>query len=247
MSEKDYTQLFLWGGNVTTIFILLPIIVAIWQRKYLNAPLRVFLLYRIILLLCNLLEQSFVWWVNHYKAYSVPLLTKWDIHDTNFLAILYQLNTVWMIGWFYFLLFPPKPYGNAVRITSIFLCVAILINYLFVEGFRAFGVFNPNATAIFTFSVVALYLFHIYTSHLALPITKNAYFWISAGIILPHLIGFYLFLIGDEAYKQDYGLFVIISLIKNGFTIIGQIFIAIGFKNARYARYLSAKTSFSII
>jgi hypothetical protein len=247
MKEADYTKLFLLFGNITTAAILIPVMLAIWHWRYLNIPLKIIFWYRVFAITFNLLEQVFVTWVRAYRDISVPLLNEWNIHDTNFLTILYHLNTVFMVGWFYSLLLPSKPYGILVKRVSIGLLIGILINYLFIEGFRVYGIFNPNATAVFTFSIAAFYLFYVYTSHLMLPVGKNPYFWISAGLVIPYLIGFYLFIIGNFTHEEDYGLFVAISIIKNGFMIIGQIFIAIGFRHARYARYLTAKTYSSIV
>lgn len=246
MTEAAYTKLFLLIGNITTAIILIPIVVALWHWRSLNTPLKIFFWYRVLAFIFNLLEQLLVFLARTYRDVSVPILNKWNIHDTNFLTILYHVNTVFMVGWFYALLFPTPIYRICIKTIANTLLITLIINYLFIEGFREYGIFNPNATAIFAFLIAAIYLNYVYTSHLILPIGKNPYFWISAGLIIPYLISFYLFIIGNFTYEQDYGLFVVLSIVKNLFMIIGQIFVAIGFRNARYVRYLMTKSYVSV-
>ncbi len=237
MTEANLHTLFITFGKILIAAMIIPIIAAIIQLKHLNKPLKIFLLYRIISLLFNLLENTFYYFAVKYYKQIEPYLTYWGIDDTSFLSILYQVNNIIFLGWFYYLLIPQK-YGKLINRVAIFLFIAVVVNYLFIEGYQDFGKFNPNATAIFTFSIAAFYLWYLYKSYLTLPINKNPYFWLSIAVIIPYLIGFFLFFVGDITHEEDYRMFVILSIVKNSFLIIGQILMAIGFWQARYAKYL---------
>lgn len=229
-------EFFILFSKITVATMILPIMVAIWNRKYLKKPATVFLYYRIFALLFNLLQQAFIWYVMNYYEEVKPYLEYWNIKNTSFLAILFQLNNFIFLGWFYSLLTPSK-YAIWIKRIAFFLFFSTLINYLFIEG-REFGVFNPNATAIFTFGIALFYLWHLYRSVLALRLEKNAYFWFSLALILPYLASFFLFLVGDESEKEDYPFFLSLTILKNVFLIIGQILMAIGFWYMKYTRFL---------
>lgn len=230
---SDYTF-----AIITNATMLLPIIVAIWHREYLNQPLKIFLIYKILNVFFNLLEHTFVWFATKYYELLRPYLDYLVISNTSFLAILYHLNDLILLGWFYYLLLGRQPYGKWVRLISIGLLIATVFNYLFIEGHNVFGVFNPTIDAVFIFGVAAFYLWHLYRTHLMLPLQKNPYFWISFGLIVPQVISFFLFLVGDIFHKEDYNLFVVMTNVKNCFIILAQVLFAIGFWQARYAQYL---------
>lgn len=237
MTEATLHSFFIGFGKIATIIMILPIVMAIWQRKYLNKALMLFLVYQILALAFNLLEQTFYYFAVKYYEIFKPYLDYWEIQDTSFLSILYHLNNFAFLGWFYFLLFPAK-YGKWIKWIAIILFVAVLVNYLFIEGYQGYGKFNPVATAVFTFGVAFFYLWYLYRSHLILPLTKNPYFWLSFALIIPYLIGFFLYLVGDVTHEENYQLFVMMSIAKNFFLIIAQVLMAIGFWRARYARYI---------
>jgi hypothetical protein len=231
-------DIFILFSKITVMIMVIPIITAVINRKYLNKPLKIFLLYLIFALFFNLLEQFLVWYATKYIAVVRPYLDYWAIGDTSFLSILQYINDFVFLGLFYHIILGRNPYGKWVGWVSLMLLIACLTNYLFIEGYNVVGIFNPTADAIFIFSIAAFYLWHLYRTHLMLPLQKNPYFWISFGLIVPHVIGFFLSLVGDIASKEDFGLFVVMSVVRNCFLILAQVLFAIGFWQARYAQYL---------
>lgn len=218
--------------------MVLPIVVALWQRNQLNQPLRVFLWYRIFAVFFNLIEQTIIWLsINRYPIIG-PYLKYWDIYDTNFLGILYYLNDYIFLCWFFYLLFGRKPYGVWIGVVAMLLLVSNLINYCFIESYHVYGFFNPTSDTIFILGVAAFYLWHLYKSQLLLPLTKNPYFWITFGLILPQIISFFLFIVGNITSKENFTWFVTMSIGKDGFVILAQIFYAIAFWRAHYARFI---------
>lgn len=236
--EIFYNELLILSSRIVLISLVLPIVIAIWQWKHLNKPLKFFFLYKVCSVLFTSFLHGFVWYATKYYDSIEPVLACFDIQNTNFLEILFYINDYILLGWFFYLLLGPKPYGNWIWRIAMLLLTTNIINYLFIEGHIVFGVFNPTTDAIFVFGVAAFYLWHLYRSQLALPLSKNPYFWISFGLIIPHLIGFFLFMVGDVTQEENFPVFVMMSVAKNGFLILSQVFYAIGFWRARYAKYI---------
>lgn len=229
---------------ISRIFIaicVVPIIVAIVKRQHLNKPLKLFLLYCILSLASNLLEQGFIIYATNYYESLEPYLTYFKISDTSFIGIVYYVIDFIVLGLFYKALLDSNHKGKIVYLIANVLLLACLINYFFIEGYTVYGKFNPAVDAFFVFGVAAYYLYFLFQSNLALPISRNPYAWISFALIVPHTIGIFLFIIGDVVHREDYKFFIALSSFKNIFLIIGQILMAVGFWYAPYTRFIGPK------
>ncbi|MDX1941664.1 MAG: hypothetical protein SFU99_13985 [Saprospiraceae bacterium] len=229
--------LFLCFGRVNVATMIYPIILAFWNRNILNQPLKVFFIYCIATFCINLIEQLFILgWINNYEI-VIEIVEYLDIENTNFMLILYHLKDFAFLGWFYSILMPFR-YSIWIKRIAFLLFIAALINYLFIEGYKGYGIFNPTTDAIFSFSLPAIYLRYLYKNMLNVPISKNSYFWISFGLIFTNLIGFFLYLIGDTLHTYYYPLFTKLSISRNGFDMIAQVLLSIGFLYTPFAKYI---------
>ena len=226
-------------ARITIAISTIPILIALYRKSYLNKALWVFFTYKALALAVNLGEQFFIVYATKYYQSLAPYLNYFAIKDTNFITILYHVLVFVFIGKYFKVLLGKTTPGMIISWSSYALLLAVLINYLFIEGYNVYGKFNHAAVAIFIFGSCTYYLYHLYRSNLALPVVNNPYFWIGIGIILPNLIGVFLFLIGDSLHKENYHLFTVLTSFKNIFLIIGHILIAIGFWNAPYARFVA--------
>ncbi len=226
-------------ARITVAATCLPIIIAALKRKDLNKPLRIFLMYCVLSLVVNVSEQFFLWYASKNYASLEVYFKYFDIQDTSFIGILYYVLDFIFLGWFYTLLLGKNHQGRIVLWISYLLLLVCVLNYLFIEGYKVYGKFNPAADAIFIFVLAAYYLFFLFKSNLSLPLYKNPYAWISLGLMIPHIIGIFLFIVGDVVHKENYYLFTTLSSLKNGFLIIGQILMAIGFYRAPYTRFIT--------
>lgn len=148
------------------------------------------------------------------------------------------------MGYYFKLVFEPSQLSQIVKWITIFLFVTVTINYLFIEGYKVYGVYNPLMNAFYSLIIPLIFMYILYNQlDSKVPITKNPYFWINLRFIIPNLIGLFLFFAGDKIYKTDFILFVKISIAKNGFFIIGHVFACIAFYYARYTKYLHQKTT----
>ena len=226
-------------AQITIGISTIPILVALYRKSYLNKALWVFLTYKILSLAVNLAEQFFIWYATKHYESLAPYLNYFGIGDTNFIGILYHILVFVFIGKYYRLLLGKINYGNVVLWISYALLLAVSINYFFIEGYRVYGKFNHVAVAVFMAGSATFYLYHLYRSNLALPIARNPYFWISIGIILPNLIGIFLFITGGAFHQEDYRFFTILTSFKNIFLIFGHVLVAIGFYHAPYTRFIT--------
>ena len=226
-------------SQITVALSCLPLIVASYRIKYLNKPLYAFFIFKILSLMVNLFEQFFIWYVTKYYDSVKYYLNYFDVQDTSFIGIFFYVLTFVFVGKFYRILLGTSKHGKTIQWISSVLLIIAVVNYFFIEGYRVYGKFNPAASAIFAFGTAVYYLSQLFRSNLALPVRHNPYFWLSLGVIVPNLMGVFLFLVGDVVHKEDYNLFVVLSSLKNGFLVIGQILMAIGFWNAPYAKYIT--------
>ena len=240
--ENYYNNLLILYGKIVAGFMLLPIFTSLFRRRNLNKNLKIFLTFCIIEILILLILQIINWATAKYSNFFIPILNKWNIHDTNFIAILAYLNHFGILGWYFYLVVPNEKVAKAVKLVSIFLFFAASINYLFIEGFREYGIFNPTASAIFCFTLPLVHLWYLFNEDTKVPITKNPYFWFSMGLLIPNMLGFFLHFAGEKIYGTDFILFCKVSIGKSFFSIIGQILLAIGFYYSRYTKYLPKNT-----
>lgn len=241
MSDKFFQNVLILISKITTVIMLIPIVVGVYNYKKLNKPIKIFLWFCIAKFCVNLLHQAFIWAVNNYKAFFVPILNYWQIKDTNFMGILSYLTDFAFLGWYFYYVIPNENISKSIKWLSIFLFIAAITDYLFIEDFRTFGVFNPAAIAVFDFVLPVISLWFLYRENSRVPLSKNPYFWFAMGLFIPHLVSFFLYLAGDTIHREDYGLFLKISIGKVIFSIIGQILLAIGFYHARFAQFIPLK------
>lgn len=226
-------------GKITVAISCIPIITGLYRRKALNQPLFLFLVFKILSLCVNLFEQLIIWIsITNYK-WIEPYLSYFDIQDTSFIGIFFYILSFIFIGKFYYLLLGKENKGNIILWVSYLLLFCCIVNYLFIEGYKVYGKFNPAVVAIFSFTSAVYYLYHLFRANLALPVRRNPYFWLSLGIILPNVIGIFLFIVGDVVHREDYQLFTTLSSFKNAFLIIGHLLMAIGFYHAPYTRFIT--------
>ena len=122
---------FIQISKITTFCILIPIIVSIFQRKCLNKPLKVFFLYCCFSLSIALIVQFIIWGVTKYQLFWLPYLNKWNIHDTNFVAILGRANDIILLGWYFSIAIPIRTIGRIIQWVSLGLLISVIVNYFF--------------------------------------------------------------------------------------------------------------------
>jgi hypothetical protein len=239
--EKQYNIYLFYSSCISLAFLLLPLLLAVINRKNLNKKLSIFLGYGIIALLVVILHVLFVWQTSTYFKYWESLLIKWQIGDTNFMSILAYLNTYLLLGYYFSEEIYNKKYQS--RILLLFGCIAIIgiIDYLFITGFRNYGYFNPIASSSLAIVFSLISLRAVFQKDTLVPIAKNTYFWFALGILVPNAIGLFLRLAGNAIYGDDFILYCKVSMAKDLFFDIAQVLIMIGFYRSRFVKCLDSQ------
>lgn len=237
--ERAWNEFLVLFGQITTLTMLLPVVVALVVRKQWNKPLKIFFWYCLASFGLNVIEISLNWAVNNYFDFFKPALDYWEIEYFFFFTIFYYLKDFILLGLFYSLIFPIASIGSIILRISQVLALAALINYLFIEGYNVFGIFNPLADAIFLVVLPLLYLWVSQRQSLRIPLRKNPYFWFSLGILLPNILALFIYFTGDYIHTTDFILYAKIYSVKNALEIVGQILICIGFLRSRYTKFIT--------
>ena len=237
--ESYWNEVFIYISRITFfsgIFILLLIVLRF--RMNWNKPLKVFFYYYILTLVLNSLVQGIIWLTGIYVDFFSPILEYWEITNTFFFQILFQLKNFILLSIFYHLIFPIKHYKKYILRIGQILSIIALVNYFFIVGYKKLGVFNPSANVIYSLLLPLIYLWYSQEYSLRIPLSKNPYFWFSIGLIIPNLIGAFIFFAGDYIHTDNFILYCQMYSLKNLFEILGQILIAIGFSRSYYTRFI---------
>lgn len=236
--EEFYNKLFIQFGQVTVAAMFLPVIVALVHYKRLNRPARIFFCYLIVAILANLLEQAFIWSVNHQTDFWMPFLTRWGIGDTNFLGILSYLNDFILLGWFFSEAIAAPAFGTWIRRAAALFAVFAVIDYIWITGYNVTGVLTPTLDGFFASILPLMLLGYMVRRDHRVSIYKIPYFWFCCGLMVAHLLALLFFMAGEKIYDTDFKLYVQLYLTGNVLNIIAQLLYAVGFRRARMLRYL---------
>lgn len=237
--ESAFNLFLVEAGKYFTLFYLLPIGIAFWKRPHWNKPLRVFLYFLIATFLLNGLEQLIIWAATNYYPFFKPYMQRWQIGNTLFLYVLFYLRDFLLLGYFYSLIFYPPHQRRPVWLISVALSVFAVLNYVYIDGFRGYGVVGPTLDALFCFLLPAYYLWRQRTVPYSLSITKNSYYWFSLGLILQNLMGLLFYYTAAKLQQSDFKLYISAFLIKNLLEMLGVSLFAYAFYQARYVRFLT--------
>ncbi|MBL7783229.1 MAG: hypothetical protein JNM22_18510 [Saprospiraceae bacterium] len=230
-------QLFVKG---VTIISFLPLVVGIIKRSYFNKALKVYWLFLLVSLLLYALEPAFIWMVKRDLDFWIPVLKACSISDTNFLRYTFHINNFTLLGWFLYLILKPRSVTMALttRWLSIALLIAVTINYFFIQGYNVAGGFNSTVSALYCFTLPLLSMWFIFNHESRVPLGHNPYFWINLGLIIPNILGIFLYFAGDILSREDYVLYARLNIAKYLIEMLAQILTAIGFYYAKNVKYL---------
>lgn len=234
-------QIFTLFAQIVTATMIIPIIVASVYSKKINRPQRVFLYYLIAAFLVAFLSRVFAWSTGAYRDFWVPLLNKWNVHNTFFTGIFaYSVNFLF-IGWYFSYVFKSERTQKSIRIISIALFVFSIIHNFFLQDWRAHDSVVATASAIFCMLLPLIHVGSVYRTLTEIPVQKNPYFWIDLGFVVPNTLGLFLHFAGDKLSETDMNLYFQLSMAKNYFVILAQFFFAYNFYLARFTKYLPNK------
>lgn len=236
--ERKYNLLLTHFGEVTTLIMFVPVIVALLYRRHLNVPAWTYFGYLLALIFVNLFEQLVIWAVGNYTDFWLPYLKKWSIENTNFIGIFGYLASFLILGRFYSQIIPDRTIGKWIYILSIVLSLFAVIDYIWITGHDLPGVAATSLNGVFTTVLPMIQIWHLTRQNYQFSIYRVPYFWFSIGQILAHLFSLIFFFFSDKMYATDFMLFVEFSIARNVLRIVAQLLYAYGFSKAKTLKYL---------
>lgn len=232
-------------NNIATIFSqiafyisFVPVVIGTLKRKLFSKSLHIFYGYLLIDLLIAASIQLFLWSIKQYPDVMIPLLEQWKISDTNFFNIFYKVNTVAMLGWYFSTIIPNISVARLIKWGSRLLVVLMIINCLFIEGFRVAGFFSPTVATICGFVFPAIHLWYLFREDQVLILTRNPYFWIALGLVVSNVLRFFFTLTGQQLFDADFVLFSQLNVFTDVLVGIGYLFFGLGFFYAHNVEFL---------
>lgn len=235
------------SSNIVFYISLIPLGVGLWKWKALSRFLRIFYGYLLLDLLIAFVFKLFIWSARTFPETIVPVLELYQIENTNFLGILYHINVVGMLSWYFHKVIPNAIISTLIRWFSSGLVLAILINYLFIEGYREMGLFNPTMASFCGFIFPLLHLWYLFRQDYQLVLTRNPYFWIALGLVFAMLLGFFKALVGGLIFGMDYPLFTLINIPNNILIAFSYLIYSVGFLFSHNTAYLAEPPNSTIL
>jgi hypothetical protein len=234
-----YQNLIMFWQKITIIVSVIPLIIGRLKWRAFNKPLKIYWYFLLLAASFYVFEQLVVWGARNHREFLVPILNYLNIKNTHFINILYHLNNFILLGWFLYLLLTPNPIAKWLKRVSAVLVVTSLINYFFIQGHNVSGGYNSTLSALYCFIVPLIYMWYLYNQNNKIALVTNPYFWISLGLIIPNILGLFLYFAGEDLRKESIAVYARLYLAKNGIEIFAQFLTAIGFYYANKVRYLT--------
>jgi len=238
--ETYYNALISLSSQGVIGVSLLPLLYGLIRWRTLQKTLKIFFFYLLVTFCLNVTEQVLFWAVSNYKDFWWPILHAYHIEDTNFFRYPYHLNNFLLLGWFLFRILQPQPLAKWVKGLSMVLAAIVTVNYFFIQGYNMAGGVNSTVSALYCAVLPLISMWFLYNRSGQVPLVHNPYFWINLGLIIPSLLGLFLYFAGDVMYKDDFVLFARLTILKNGIEVLAQLLTAVGFYYARNAKYLDS-------
>lgn len=238
LSDSDWKEFTIISSRVAFYVSFLPIIIGFLKRKHFSNSIKIFYLYLIVDLLIAFVIQLFIWSVAKFPDTLVPIVKELGITSTNFFIILYNINVVGVLGWYFSSVISAPKISKPIKWASWILVLLMILNYFFIEGYQDLGVFNPTAASICGFVFPLIHLWYLFRQDYQLVLARNPYFWIALGLVVATLLGLFQSIAGDQLFKTDYPLFAKFNISKNGLIIISFLFFGISFWQAENTAYL---------
>lgn len=188
------------------------------------------------LLLVNVLFSGDYQFVNTFYPW---LNTNFGITDFNFPASINYLTKFIFLGLFFRDALVSKQLKQIFQYIVWILVVFELVQVFVFKSYQGYDSISSTVKNIFLIGGSGLLLYRIYGyPNVSLPLSKNPYFWICLGLLLPALAELFLELIFTKLYKTDIEKFYKLYLPRNASQLISFAFLIVGVWQAKYLKFL---------
>lgn len=231
--ELDYNNLLLLSGRITTLLSVIPIFVAIWQRKKLSKPLQIFFWFGVVRFALNLILEAFIWSITPFREFWTPILKEYKIENTLFFNIVFYLANYIILGILFKELLKKSIFQSILKYFIPFISIAAVFIFFFIDGYHGFGTVGPIINGLYICVLPLVYLWYLFQNDTQTSVSQKPYFWISLGLAIPHLIDLLFLFTADKLYDQNFVLYCKTHIIRNILEIFAQLLFAFAFFIAR--------------
>ncbi len=230
-----YNNLLAISGKYTTWIDLIPIIAGLWYFKKIDRALKWFLFYRLSILVINVFEQLLIWGCRNYPAFKNFVNNDCGISNTFFINIFVRIAIYIFLGYFFSIVLS-KSTGRWIQLLSICLCFIALFICIFIDGFYQFGTINAMLCSIFIIGCATIYLQKSIYVSFNISLFKVPYFIICLCLFFGVLFSILFSLFNESLQKENFIMFVKLSILSNILHIIITLLYVLAF-------YYASKTN----
>ncbi len=171
-----------------------------------SKPHKLLLIYSIIAVITAVFEAFFVFLVNQFKEFFIPILKKLEISDTFFISPFYFLDEFLFVGLAF--AFAVKAQLKKILISVSLVCFfAEIINTIWLEGYKNSQTFGSLGLSLFNIFISLLYLKEFLKTKNQKNSLKDSFFIISISILIPYTFSVLLYVTTKSLFEENYILF----------------------------------------
>jgi hypothetical protein len=237
-------NIFLQNGSYIAFFVtIISVLTGLATKKnyQYHKPSKVMLWFMVLLLVFHAVESLVIFNLHNYHHHEfskqfIIKISSWGFIHTQMLSPFNYLIKFACIGLFVYYVMPTDILKKLFGALSVALVLFELTQLRYHDGYDSWSSTLKN---FFILAGISIFLFHFYkTQSLYLPLVKNSYFWFSMALFLPALTNIYIEFVLQKLYVTDLSLFEGIYAIRNVFELIGMVFIAVGFWQTKYLKFI---------
>jgi hypothetical protein len=207
---KDVTKFL---TQYVSLVLLLPVVIAIIRRTYLQKELRAIAFYLILSIIFQV----------------VSFITARRFHTNNLPYLhLYTILEFSVISWFYYLFLGAFVKSKLIWSMALGFAIFAIINAFFIQSIFEINTFARGLESILVVFYCILAFYKMLQSLEATNVEKSPQFWINAGFLLYFAGSLFLFILGNLILTKDIQLSLLSWAIHACLVALMYIFLAVG-------------------
>lgn len=197
-------------GVVVPLAILLPIVVAVWRLRQLNAVARIILTYLLTSCVVSLAASAMIW----NRMVNLPV------------SHIYTVVEFFFFTFFYRSLLQGKKTITVIQVCFLIACV---LNTIFVQDLYQFNSYTRSLEALVIMLLSVNYFALLFTDISIDKPLQNPAFWFNTGIFLYFSGAFMLFIFSNYMLKESRASFTVVWNMHATLVLLMYLLFTLGF------------------
>jgi hypothetical protein len=237
-------RIVLYSGNLILLLNMFLFLLGLKARNHIQTNAVVWAWYSItwglVLSLIELVIIKFIL-VKEFSYFTqvYSFMDSLGIHDFNFISPFSYLIKFICLGLFFRDALVNKQWKQIFHYAVWILVVFELVQVFVFKSYQGYDSVSSTVKNIFLIGGSGLLLYRIYAyPNMSLPPSKNPYFWICLGLLLPALAELFLEFIFTKLNQTDLLSFYKLYLVRNSSQMIGFTLLIVGIWQTKYLKFL---------